>query len=146
MIPAAPEEPPALANVLARRRASKGPPAELPSLYRVLGNAPAMREAWIAFAWPLRLEACSPRRVRELLILRGAQLCDAAYEWAHHVPMALESGVTVEQVRALDDWRGAGCFDARERAALRLADGACGGPGASAGCLGGLAVAGRTRG
>lgn len=144
MIPAAPDEPSLLADILGRVRAHKGPEAELPGLYRVLGNAPAMLDAWIAFAWPLRLEARSPRGVRELLILRGAQLCDATYEWAHHVPMALDAGITVEQVRALEDWRRADGFDARERAALRLADEVCRGPGASAGCLRELAEAGFT--
>ncbi len=38
-------------------------------------------------------EAKSPRALRELMILRGAQIMGADYEWTHHVPMARAAGV-----------------------------------------------------
>ena len=64
---------------------------EIPNLYRVLGYSPSMLRAWLDFAWPLRLNAGTPRSIRELLILRGAQRSRIEYEWVHHVPMALEA-------------------------------------------------------
>ena len=65
----------------------------VPNLYRVLGNAPPMLRAWLDFAWPLRLHAQTSRRIRELLIVRGAQVSGARYEWVHPVEMALAAGV-----------------------------------------------------
>ncbi|MEO1689677.1 MAG: carboxymuconolactone decarboxylase family protein, partial [Pseudomonadota bacterium] len=91
---------------------------EVPALYRSLGAAPAMLEAWLAFAWALRREAGTPRALRELVILRGAQVAGAAYEWAHHVPMAREAGVAQARIDALAGWRGSDLFDEAERAAL----------------------------
>jgi alkylhydroperoxidase family enzyme len=47
-------------------------------------------------ALPLALrgrEHCPPR-LRELAVLRLAQLVGSAYEWSHHRPMALHAGVT----------------------------------------------------
>lgn len=125
-----PEEPRAR-QLFEHVRKARGPDFELPDLYRVLGvNAP-MFKAWLDFAWPLRLHAQTPRQLRELLILRGALVSRTAYEWAHHLPMAAEAGVNPQQIEALPRWRDADCFDARERAVLRLADEVTAGPGAS---------------
>jgi alkylhydroperoxidase family enzyme len=106
----------------------------LPNLYRVLGHSPEMLRAWLDFAWPLRLQARTPRAARELLILRGAQLAEAEYEWVHHVPMALAAGVQQAQVDEFADWRESRRFSQEERAVLRLADEMFEGP-ASAACV-----------
>ena len=112
---------------------------QVPNLYRVIGHAPRMLRAWLDFAWPLRLDAQVSRRMRELLILRGAQVSGTRYEWVHHVPMALAAGVTECQIEALgNDWAQSSAFDERERAVLRLADEVTRGPGASADCIAGL--------
>ena len=108
---------------------------EIPNLYRVIGHAPGMLRAWLDFAWPLRLHATTPRALRELLILRGAQRSQVAYEWVHHVPMALAAGVPQAKLDELSAWRGSALFDDAERAVLRLADEVTDGPGASAECV-----------
>jgi alkylhydroperoxidase family enzyme len=108
---------------------------EIPNLYRVLGHAPGMLRAWLDFAWPLRLRAQTPRALRELLILRGAQRSQVEYEWVHHVPMALAAGVSQAKVDALATWHDSPLFDDAERAVLRLADEVTDGPGASAACV-----------
>lgn len=141
MLPQHPADP-AAAALFARVRESRGADFELPDLYRVLGVAPAMFKAWLDFAWPLRAHARTSRKLRELAILRGALVSGAAYEWAHHLPMAEEAGVSREQVDALVRWQDASCFDARERAVLRLADEVTTGPGASEVAMAELAVAG----
>jgi AhpD family alkylhydroperoxidase len=94
----------------------------LPNLYRTLAHAPAMLEAWTNFAWPLRTECRAPRALRELVILRAAHLSGSDYEWAHHVPMARESGVTEQQLECLPAWRQASCFDPLQRATLDVVD------------------------
>ncbi len=136
-VPLLPEQPqdPAARALFDQVRRAKGPAFHMPHLYRVLGTAPAMFKAWLDFAWPLRADAKTPRTLRELLILRGAQVSGAGYEWAHHVPMALEAGVPQAQIDALADWQRSERFDLRERAVLQLADEVTRGPGACAATL-----------
>ena len=138
MLPLQPEDP-ALAAMFDEVRA-RG--VRVPNLYRVIGHAPAMLRAWLDFAWPLRLEATTSRRLRELLILRGAQVSGAHYEWVHHTAMGLAAGVTQAQIDALERWRDADCFDATERAVIRLAEEVTIGPAASAEAIEALREAG----
>ena len=139
MLPLEPEDP-ALAGMFAEVRARGW---EIPNLYRVLGHSPQMLRAWLDFAWPLRLEARTDRSVRELLILRGAQVSGTNYEWVHHLPMALAAGVTQEQIDALtDEWASSPLYSASEKAVLLLADEVTRGPGASANCIAALAEQG----
>lgn len=93
-----------------------------PNLYRALGNHPALAAAWTEFARAIRYESRTPRTLRELMILRGAQLMRSEYEWAHHLAMARKAGVAEAKIEALAGWRGSDAFDAREKAALRLAE------------------------
>ncbi len=102
-----------------------------PNLYRLLGHAPAMLQAWTGLAWPLRNAAKTPRAVRELMILRGAQIMGADYEWTHHAPMARAAGVAQEKIDALANWRASEMFAPDERVVLRLAEEITHGPGAS---------------
>ena len=95
---------------------------DVPLLYRTLGNAPAMLNAWTSLAWPLRQEAVSPRGLRELLIMRVAQLTSAPFEWVAHWDMAVKHGIAVEQLEDLGRWRDSTRFSTDERAALALAD------------------------
>jgi len=132
LLPAEPDDP-MRAEMVAEVRARGW---EVPNLYRVMGHAPRMLRAWLDLAWPLRLDAHSPRSIRELLILRGAQVSGTRYEWVHHLPMALAAGVTQAQIDALgDEWHASGLFSDREKTVLRLADEVTRGPGASAGCI-----------
>src|SRR5258706_2874276 len=98
-----------------------------PNLYRALGNQAALIGAWTEFANALRHDTRTPRALRELVILRGAQLMHSEYEWAQHLAMARKSGVREAQIKALAKWHASGEFDARERAALALAEAVTGG-------------------
>jgi alkylhydroperoxidase family enzyme len=93
-----------------------------PNLYRALGNHPPLVAAWTEFSKVLRYDTRTPRALRELVILRGAQLIRSEYEWAQHLPMARKSGVREAQIAALAQWRSSPEFDARERAALALGE------------------------
>jgi len=93
-----------------------------PNLYRALGNHPGLVAAWTEFSRTLRHDTRTPRALRELLILRGAQLMRSEYEWAQHLPMARKAGVREAQIAALAGWRSSPQFDARERAALALGE------------------------
>ncbi len=93
-----------------------------PNLYRALGNHAPLCAAWSEFARAIRYDSRSPRALRELMILRGAQLMRSEYEWAQHLKMARKFGVREAQIAALADWRGSKEFDERDKAALLLAE------------------------
>jgi len=93
-----------------------------PNLYRCLGNHAALVAAWTEFSKMLRHDTRSPRALRELIILRGAQLMRSEYEWAQHLPMARKAGVREAQINSLASWRTSPEFDEREKAALELAE------------------------
>jgi AhpD family alkylhydroperoxidase len=110
---------PATAEVFARFAAEGREPI---ALYRALANAPGLLREYSDLARWLRYEAATPRALRELVILRTAQLTRSEYEWAHHRPMALAAGVSERQIGELARWPESDAFDERERAALRLAE------------------------
>ncbi len=92
------------------------------NLYRALGNHPALTAAWTEFANAIRHDSKTPRALRELMILRTAQVAHSEYEWAHHLRMARKAEVSEAKIAALAGWRTAKEFDAKERAALALTE------------------------
>jgi 4-carboxymuconolactone decarboxylase len=97
------------------------------NLYHALAHAPRLLEAWIDFSWALREQCETPRPLRELIILRTAQLTLSQYEWHQHRRMAAEAGVQEHQVAELAMWQTSPAFDAAERAALAFTDALAGG-------------------
>lgn len=93
-----------------------------PNLYRALGNHPKLVAAWTEFSKTLRYDTRTPRPLRELVILRGAQLMRSEYEWAQHLKMARKAGVSEEQIAALFSFRTSKAFTDKEKAALSLAE------------------------
>jgi alkylhydroperoxidase family enzyme len=93
-----------------------------PNLYRCLANHPRLVAAWSEFSKALRHDTRTPRALRELVILRGAQLMRSEYEWAQHLKMARKAGVREAQIAALPKWKSSAEFDAKEKAALALAE------------------------
>jgi 4-carboxymuconolactone decarboxylase len=92
------------------------------NLYRVLANAPQMLEAWQDFAWKLREVPGVSRKLRELSIMRIAQLTAADYEWQAHYPMAVAAGASAAQLDALEGWQTAAVFDTEERLVRQLTE------------------------
>lgn len=93
-----------------------------PNLYKALANHPALVAAWTEFSRTLRHDTRTPRSLRELVILRGAQLMRSEYEWAQHLAMARKAGVSEAQIRELPSWKTSSSFTPREKAALALAE------------------------
>ncbi|WP_433035504.1 carboxymuconolactone decarboxylase family protein [Actinomycetospora sp. CA-053990] len=60
--------------------------------------------------------------LRELMILRTANVMRSDYEWHQHRDMAHRAGASVEQVDAVSAWQTSECYSERERAALMLTD------------------------
>jgi AhpD family alkylhydroperoxidase len=108
-----------LIRVYERIRQANG---SIGNLYRVLGNAPVMLEAWIDFAWKLRFDVAADRGRRELAILRVAQLTQAEYEWQAHWKAALAVGVPEDKLRAVSAWRDSSALSPAERLVIEMAE------------------------
>src|ERR1700729_4146447 len=80
------------------------------NLYRCLAHAPDLLRAWISFAWALRGNSATSRRMRELMILRTAMLHESHYEWHQHIHMATSLGVSAEEVAELESWETSSMF------------------------------------
>jgi 4-carboxymuconolactone decarboxylase len=87
-----------------------------------------MLRAWCGLTWPLRDDPAVPRDLRELAIMRVAQLKDSEYEWAHHWLMATAAGVAESKLQALSAWESSSEFDELEREVLAYVDAIVAGP------------------
>ncbi|WP_033290207.1 carboxymuconolactone decarboxylase family protein [Amycolatopsis jejuensis] len=73
----------------------------LTPLDTMLLHSPAFADGWNSLLGAIRGASTLSADVRELAILRVAELNGAAYEWAAHEPVAREAGMTAEQIAAL---------------------------------------------
>ena len=83
--------------VVTGRLTGTGPPA----IFTTLGRHPRLFRAWLLYAAHLMPFGTLPRHDAELVILRVAWQCGAAYEWWQHVPLALHAGLRPDQVAAV---------------------------------------------
>jgi len=91
---------------------------EVLNLHRALARSPNSLRNFLRLGNSLLQYGQLPPNLRELAILRIAQMTGADYEWAHHVPIAKQAGVSASQIEALSHWRDAEEFNARERSIL----------------------------
>ena len=97
---------------------------EVLNLHRAVAHSSSALRNFLRLGNSLLLYGRLDAKLRELAILRIAQISGADYEWAHHVPIAKQAGVGDAQVQALADWRGADGFSPSERAALEYVEAA----------------------
>lgn len=91
------------------------------NIFRTLVRHPRLFRRWLPFGGVL-LTGLLPHRDRELLILRTGHRTGAAYEWHQHVRIALESGVSEEEVARVQAGPDAEGWDPFDAALLRAAD------------------------
>ncbi len=92
--------------------------ADVLNLFRTVGNSPGTLRNFMRLGSSLLRFGILPPVLRELAILRVAQLTGAKYEWAHHIPIARAAGVSDEEIAALERWATATEFDDQQRAVL----------------------------
>lgn len=101
---------------------SPGGTEEPMHIFATLGRAdPELFRRWLAFGGAL-LAGRLPARLRELVILRTAFRFDGRYEWAHHIEMGGEAGVTAAELAALGGDLHTAAWTPLEGAALRAVD------------------------
>jgi 4-carboxymuconolactone decarboxylase len=92
------------------------------NLHRALANSPDTLRNFMRLGNSMLFHGVLSPALRELAILRIAQMTGADYEWAHHVPIARQVGISEEQIAGLKGWHTSPYFDERQRAALRYAE------------------------
>jgi alkylhydroperoxidase family enzyme len=92
------------------------------NVFRMVAHAETAFRPWLRFGGALLGAAQLDARLRELAILRVSTLTPGAdYEWVQHVPIALGTGATDEQIAALSSGDvEASCFSDDDRIVLRF--------------------------
>jgi alkylhydroperoxidase family enzyme len=106
---------PILQEMFAKRRAQGG---DIINLQIATGHAPRFTRAASTMAFTIRFDAKTPRRLRELIILRTAQIVGSTYEVNQHIPLMKMCGYSDAQIAALPQWQASRLFDDKERATL----------------------------
>ncbi len=88
------------------------------NLHLTHAHAPKIGRASRTMAYTLRFDTEVPRLLRELTIIRVAQLLDAEYELNQHYRLGLAAGLSKEQIEMLPQWKTSTLFDERQRALL----------------------------
>jgi alkylhydroperoxidase family enzyme len=80
-------------------RSPDAPP--LPNLLGLFGHHPKLSSSFMGFSGLMLDEPLLDPREREILILRTAYRSRSHYEWAQHVRIGYETGLTKQQVAAI---------------------------------------------
>jgi len=91
---------------------------EVLNLHRAIARSPNSLRNFLRLGNSLLLYGRLAPNLREIAILCIARITGADYEWAHHVPIAKQAGVTEAQIEGIADWRNAAVYNATERAVL----------------------------
>ena len=112
---------PELADLIARIRGARR--GRLINIYKLLLHSPALAESWFAHNNAVRWKTELDGRLRELVIIRIGLLTGVEYIVRQHVPaLAIPEGLTLDECKALKDWRPSGLFGERDRAVLAYTD------------------------
>jgi alkylhydroperoxidase family enzyme len=115
-------DPPTDPILIALQEDTRSRGGEVINLHLTMGHAPKIAKARRSLSGALRREAATPRILRELAIVRTAQIVRSDYELNQHLPMALKVGLTQQQLDELPTWRDSSAFDERQRALLAFVE------------------------
>jgi 4-carboxymuconolactone decarboxylase len=107
----------AVAEKIRQRRGGR-----LTPLDGMLLHSPPFADGWNSLLGAIRGDSTLPPDIRELAVLRVAELNGAEYEWTAHEPVARQAGMTSEQLAAVRAGDGAGVLDERQRAVIAYTD------------------------
>ena len=92
------------------------------NLWKVMGHCPYIGLNFQRLGNSLlKGEELSPR-LRELAVLRVGSLAQSEYEFRQHEAIALQCGISQEQIDEISAWTASKLFDEHERAVLAYAD------------------------
>ena len=92
------------------------------NVFATLAHHPKLLKRWLVFGNHVLAKSTLGPRERELAILRVGWNCRAEYEWAQHVAIARDCGVTDEEIERVAGGPQAAGWDERDQALLRATD------------------------
>lgn len=101
-----------------------GVPAQMAelSVFRVLLHHPPLAKAVTGLLTTLLFRGKLDARLRELVIMRIGWATGSEYEWTQHWRVAVQLGVSEDDLLAVRDWRRSSRFGEAERAVLAATD------------------------
>ena len=91
-------------------------------IFATLAHHPALLRRWLVFGNHILGKSTLPPRERELAILRMGWLCQAEYEWGHHVAIGTEAGLTDTEIQRVAQGPDAPGWNPFERTLLHAVD------------------------
>ena len=92
------------------------------NFFSTMARHPQLYRSWARFGNQVRLKSSLPSRDRELLILRIGWLCQAGYEFTHHITVARAVGIGDNEIERVKKGPDADGWDGFDAALLRAAD------------------------
>lgn len=115
------ETPQKVQDFFAKMRANSDG-AEIMNIFKMAAYSHCSIREFIRLGNRLLMKAHLAHRYRELAILRIAQLLGARYEWAQHVPIAVDAGISKEQIKEIENWRESSLLDEKDKTVLKYTD------------------------
>jgi len=89
------------------------------NLHLTYAHAPKIGAANLTMAYALRFDSQTPRVLREVAIIRTAQIMESKYEINQHYPLGLICGLSKEQINFMPVWREhSNMFDSKQKAVM----------------------------
>jgi alkylhydroperoxidase family enzyme len=92
------------------------------NIFRTLGHHPKLLKRWLVFGNHILAKSSLPPRDREIAILRIGWLCEAGYEWAQHVVIGKNAGLSDAEIERITKGPEADGWSPGEAALLRATD------------------------
>ncbi len=92
------------------------------NIHGMMAHHPQLLQSWMPLRNHVVANSSLSGRHRELLILRTAHLCQADYEWQHHVERGLIAGLQMDEINRVTKGAAASGWQADEDALLNAAD------------------------
>ncbi len=105
-----------------RARDEGEPRVRVVNALATLANHPALTKAFLGFNRHVLYESSLSDRDRELLILRIGWLCRSGYEWAQHVLLARQAGLSDEEIARIKSGADAEGWSEQDAALLTAVD------------------------
>ena len=109
-------------EIMAPMVSGKGLGDQATNLFTTLLNHPRLMKRWMVFANHVLFKSTLTARDRELVILRTGWLCQAGYEFAQHVLVARQAGISDAEIERLKAGHEAPGWTGVERAILKATD------------------------
>jgi 4-carboxymuconolactone decarboxylase len=92
------------------------------NIFTTLARHPKLLKRWLVFASHILSRSTLPAREREIVILRMGWLCQAEYEWGHHIAIGKQVGLSDDDIKRIADGPDATGWDLFEAMLVRGVD------------------------